>query len=61
MDQHEKQMEFMQIAMKYFPEAKQQLDELGLELSMEHIQPLLGLFNKVMAEAYDLGKQDALK
>ncbi|AZB42350.1 competence protein ComG [Bacillus sp. FJAT-42376] len=61
MEQHEKQMEFMQIAMKYFPEAKEQLDALGLELSIEHIQPLLGLFNKVMAEAYELGRQDAAK
>ncbi|MGD6817648.1 ComZ family protein [Metabacillus sp. 84] len=59
MEQHPKQMEFMQIAMKYFPEAKQQLDGLGLELSMEHVQPLLGLFNKVMAEAYEMGKKDS--
>ncbi|MFB6465326.1 ComZ family protein [Cytobacillus sp. Hz8] len=51
-------MEFMQIAMKYLPEAKQQLDEAGIELSMELIQPFLSLFTKIMTEAYELGLND---
>ncbi|MDQ0224169.1 ComZ family protein [Metabacillus niabensis] len=59
MDQHPKAMEFMQIAMKYLPEAKQKLEELGIELSLETIQPMMELFTKVMGEAYDLGKQEA--
>jgi competence protein ComZ len=50
----------MQIAMKYLPEAKQILDETGVELSMEHVQPVLTLLTKVMNDAYELGKQDAL-
>ncbi|MED4403175.1 ComZ family protein [Metabacillus fastidiosus] len=58
MQQHPKTMEFMQIAMKYLPEAKQKLDETGIELSLETIQPMMELFTKVMAEAYELGKQD---
>ena len=56
----EQNMQFMQIAMKYLPEAKQILDETGVELSMEHVQPVLTLLTKVMNEAYELGKQDAL-
>ncbi|RLQ97204.1 ComZ family protein [Falsibacillus albus] len=56
-----KSMEFMQIAMKYLPEAKQQLEESGVELSMEMIQPFMELFTKVMNEAYEMGRQDALK
>ncbi|MBM7586509.1 competence protein ComZ [Bacillus pakistanensis] len=56
----DKNMEFMQIAMKYLPEAKEQLDQAGVELSMEMIQPFMQLFTKVMNEAYELGKQDAL-
>ncbi len=52
-------MEFMQIAMKYLPEAKQKLEESGIELSLETIQPMMELFTKVMGEAYDLGKQEA--
>ncbi|MFP7734628.1 ComZ family protein [Priestia aryabhattai] len=56
----EQNMQFMQIAMKYLPEAKQILDETGVELSMEHVQPVLSLLTKVMNDAYELGKQDAL-
>ncbi|WP_026582736.1 ComZ family protein [Bacillus sp. J33] len=61
MQPNDKSMEFMQIAMKYMPEAKQQLDEAGIELSMEMIQPFMTLFTKVMNEAYEMGKADALK
>ncbi|AKO91306.1 MULTISPECIES: ComZ family protein [Priestia] len=56
----EKGMQFMQIAMKYLPEAKQLLDETGAELTAEHLQPFMSLLTKVMNEAYELGKQDAL-
>jgi competence protein ComZ len=55
----DKTMEFMGIAMKYLPEAKEQLESAGIELSMELIQPFMTLFTKVMQEAYDLGIQDA--
>ncbi|WP_066054791.1 ComZ family protein [Robertmurraya korlensis] len=55
----DKTMEFMGIAMKYLPEAKEQLESAGIELSMELIQPFMTLFTKVMQEAYDLGVQDA--
>ncbi|RDI47784.1 ComZ family protein [Falsibacillus pallidus] len=57
----DKNMQFMQIAMKYLPEAKEKLDGAGVELSMEMIQPFMELFTKVMSEAYELGKQDANK
>ncbi|MBP1079616.1 competence protein ComZ [Bacillus capparidis] len=56
---HEKSMEFMQIAMKYLPEAKQELDKAGIELSIDSLEPFMNLFTKVMAEAYELGKTDA--
>ena len=61
MNAQEKNMQFMQIAMKHFPEAKAQLDQLGIELSMEMLQPLMSLFTKVMNEAYELGYDDAKK
>ncbi|MDZ5470333.1 ComZ family protein [Bacillus sp. 31A1R] len=61
MSNQDKTMEFMQIAMKYLPEAKQQLEGAGIELSMEMIQPFMTLFTKVMNDAYELGKSDALK
>ncbi|MHA7765296.1 ComZ family protein [Bacillus atrophaeus] len=57
--QHEKSLEFLQIAMKYLPEAKAELEKLGIELSAESIQPFMNLFSTVMAEAYELGKSDA--
>ncbi|KOP81725.1 ComZ family protein [Cytobacillus solani] len=57
----DKTLEFMQIAMKYIPEAKQQLDGAGIELSLEMIQPFMTLFTKVMTEAYEMGKADAIK
>ncbi|PLR82013.1 competence protein ComG [Bacillus canaveralius] len=56
----DKTMEFMQIAMKYLPEAKQQLDEAGVELTPDLIQPFMSIFTKVMSEAYELGREDAL-
>lgn len=60
MQSTDKTMQFMQIAMKYLPEAKHQLDEAGVELSLEMIQPFMSLFTKVMNEAYEMGKADAL-
>ncbi|MGA9287506.1 MAG: ComZ family protein [Anaerobacillus sp.] len=57
----EQNMKFMQIAMKYFPEAKQSLSEQDIELDLEKMQPLLQLFLKAMEDAYELGKQDAQK
>jgi len=61
MNNQEQSLQFMAIAMKYLPEAKQQLDKAGIELSMEVIQPFMDLFTKVMQDAYELGKQDARK
>ncbi|ADP31613.1 ComZ family protein [Bacillus atrophaeus] len=57
--QHEKSLEFLQIAMKYLPEAKAELEKSGIKLSAESIQPFMNLFSTVMAEAYELGKSDA--
>ncbi len=55
----EMNMKFMQIAMKYMPEAKEFFDNKGIELSMDDLQPMAELLLKVMNEAYELGKQDA--
>ncbi|MFZ7944579.1 ComZ family protein [Neobacillus sp. 19] len=60
MNNQDKTLQFMQIAMKYLPEAKAQLDQSGVELSMELIEPFMNLFTKVMHEAYELGREDAL-
>ena len=60
MEQQEKAMQFMQIAMKYLPEAKEMLDEVGVEITIEKVQPMLTLLTKVMSDAYDLGKAEAL-
>ncbi|MGF2615345.1 competence protein ComG [Rossellomorea vietnamensis] len=57
----DKNMEFMQIAMKYLPEAKDQLEQSGIELSIEMIQPFMTLFTQVMNEAYEMGRRDALE
>lgn len=57
----DKSMEFMQIAMKYLPEAKEKLDQAGVELSLDLLQPFMELFTKVMNEAYELGQKDASK
>jgi competence protein ComZ len=60
MNTEEQSMQFMQIALKYLPQAKEQLDKAGVELSFDMIQPFMDLFTKVMHEAYELGKSDAL-
>ncbi|MGP7817973.1 ComZ family protein [Niallia sp. 01092] len=61
MTTQDKTMEFMQIAMKYLPDAKAELEKAGVELSFEMIEPFMSLFTKVMNEAYELGKLDAEK
>ncbi|WP_445486674.1 ComZ family protein [Niallia sp. 03133] len=61
MTTQDKTMMFMQIAMKYLPEAKVELEKAGVELSFEMMEPFLNLFTKVMNEAYDLGKEEAEK
>jgi competence protein ComZ len=60
MENHQNQMKFLQIAMKHLPEVQEQLKHSGIELTMETIQPLMSLFTKVMNEAYELGKTEAL-
>ncbi|WP_110929082.1 ComZ family protein [Bacillus massiliglaciei] len=55
----DKTLEFMGIAMKYFPEAKEKLEAAGIPFSMEMAEPFMDLFKKVMQEAYELGKKDA--
>ncbi|MGZ4161460.1 MAG: ComZ family protein [Neobacillus sp.] len=61
MSNQEKSLQFMQIAMKYLPEAKEQLDKAGVELSMDLIQPFMNLFTNVMQEAYELGFEEGRK
>lgn len=55
----EMNLKFMQVAMKYMPEAKAFFDDKGIELNMEDLQPMAELLMKVMTEAYELGKEDA--
>lgn len=59
--EQEKSLQFMQIAMKYLPEAKEAFEQSGIELSMDLVQPFMSLFTKVMNEAYELGVEDAKK
>ena len=61
MNSQDNTFQFMQIAMKYLPEAKEQLDKAGVELSMELIEPFMNLFTKVMEEAYELGLAEGRK
>lgn len=61
MSAQDQSVQFMQIALKYLPEAKEQLDKAGVELSFEMIEPFMEIFTKVMQEAYQLGREDAVK
>ncbi|PEQ94543.1 competence protein ComG [Bacillus sp. AFS006103] len=61
MNSQDNTLQFMQIAMKYLPEAKEQLDRAGVDLSMELIEPFMNLFTKVMQEAYELGLSEGRK
>ena len=54
-------MEFMNIAMKYFPEGKEKLKSVGIDVSLSQLPIFMDLFTKVMDEAYEMGKNDALK
>ncbi|GAE35429.1 possible repressor of comG operon [Halalkalibacter akibai JCM 9157] len=59
MNNPEMNMKFMQIAMKHLPDGKKFLDDKGIELNMEDLQPMLELLLNVMNEAYELGKEQA--
>jgi competence protein ComZ len=61
MNTQEQSLQFMQIALKYLPQAKEQLDKAGVELSFDMIQPFMDLFTQVMKEAYELGRTEGLK
>ena len=54
-------LEFMNIAMKYFPEGKEKLKSVGIDVSISQLPIFMDLFTKVMDEAYEMGKKDALK
>jgi competence protein ComZ len=56
---NDRQMKFMQIAMSHLPEAKTFLENKGLEITMEDIQPMLQLLMNVMDDAYELGKEES--
>ncbi|MFB9762637.1 ComZ family protein [Ectobacillus funiculus] len=53
-------MQFFQMAMQYLPEAKGMLESSGVELDLAKAQPVLELLMKVMNDAYELGRQEAL-
>jgi competence protein ComZ len=55
---NELNMKFMQVAMSHLPEAKAFLEQKGIELEMEDIQPMLQLLMNVMNDAYELGKEE---
>ncbi|MBD3110328.1 competence protein ComG [Bacillus sp. AGMB 02131] len=55
-----RQMEFMNIAMKYFPEGKERLKSVGIDVSLNQLPIFMDLFTKVMDEAYEMGRRDAL-
>ncbi|GAF13579.1 ComZ protein [Bacillus sp. JCM 19046] len=59
MTNQDKNMEFMQIAMKHVPEAKAFFEGKGIEMNLEDIQPMLALLVRVMDEAYELGKKES--
>ncbi|WP_071459140.1 ComZ family protein [Bacillus massilinigeriensis] len=56
----DRSLQFLQIAMKYLPEAKEKLEGAGVELKPEMIAPFMDMFTKVMNEAYELGRNEAL-
>jgi len=55
----DKTTEFMHIAMKYLPEAKERMEQAGIEVSVDSLQPFMGLFAKAMNDAYELGKKES--
>lgn len=59
MSNPEMNMQFMQIAMKYMPDAKAFFDSKGIEMSMDDLQPMAELLLKVMNDAYELGKESS--
>lgn len=56
----QKNMQFLQIALQYLPEAKAVLEGSGVEVDMAKAQPVLELLMKVMNDAYELGREEAL-
>lgn len=61
MNNQDNTLQFMQIAMKYLPEAQEQLEQAGIELSMELIQPFMTLLQKSCKTPMSLGKRMLLR
>ncbi|MBO9128660.1 ComZ family protein [Bacillus sp. 165] len=57
----QRSMQFLQIALSHLPEAKELLEQSGIELDMEKVQPVMELLMKVMNDAYELGKKEAFQ
>ncbi|WP_017754625.1 ComZ family protein [Calidifontibacillus oryziterrae] len=57
--EQDRNLKFMQIAMKYLPETQTLLKERGFEADMEMMQPMLTVLLKVMNDAYELGATEA--
>lgn len=57
----QRNMQFLQMALQYLPEAKSVLEGSGIEVDMAKAQPVLELLMKVMNDAYELGRKEALE
>ncbi|HHY72475.1 MAG TPA: competence protein ComG [Bacillus bacterium] len=57
--EQERNFKFIQIAMKYMPEAQMMLKEKGMEVNIDMMQPMLDVLLKVMNDAYALGASEA--
>ncbi|MCP8968296.1 ComZ family protein [Ectobacillus ponti] len=58
--EQQRNMQFLQLAMQHLPEAKALLESSGVPLDMSKAQPVLELLMKVMNDAYELGRREAL-
>ncbi|WP_455661682.1 ComZ family protein [Pradoshia sp.] len=55
-----RKIDYLSIAMKYYPEVKKKVSETGLDVHKRDLLPFMDLFKAMMNEAYDKGYKDGM-
>lgn len=53
-----RKIDYLSMAMKYYPETKKKVSEAGLDIHKRDLLPFMDIFKAIMNEAYDKGYKD---
>ena len=53
-----RKLDYLSMAMKYYPEMKKRVEEAGLDIHKRDLLPFMDIFKTMMNEVYDKGYRD---